>query len=85
MECRLHQPREPPQEPTLPEGIDYLLGSLREWRQTGAIAPIHIPNGWGKPFREHPIVTRLLKGIGNLKPEMIRYDITWDQRTLLWS
>ena len=36
-----------------------------------------------KPFGEHPMVTRLLRGIANLKPGLPRYDIIWDPEHLL--
>ena len=37
--------------------------------------------GW--PFEEHPLVSRLLKGVGNLKPSLLRYEEIWDPKRLL--
>ena len=37
----------------------------------------------GKPFGEHPLVGRLLRGVGNLKPSIPKYRAVWDPTQLL--
>ena len=44
-----------------------------------AISSIH-PWIEGKPVGQHPLVTRLMKGIANERPPKPRYTTTWDVR-----
>ena len=77
-----------PKNPTLKEGIDYLQGMFAGGAARNTINTVRsllstfVTIG-GRPFGEHPMVTRLLKGIGNLKPNAPKYEAVWDPRRLL--
>ena len=77
-----------PRRPSLQQGIDYLQALF-----TGGVARNSINTVrsmlstfvmvGGKPFEEHPLVSRLLKGISNLKPPAPKYSTIWDPKQLL--
>lgn len=74
--------------PTLNEGIAYLEKLFTEGAARTTINTVRsllsafVTIG-GKPFGEHPLVGRLLKGIGNLKPGIPKYESIWDPAQLL--
>lgn len=74
--------------PTLHEGIEYLEKLFTEGAAKTTINTVRsllsafVTIG-GKPFGEHPLVSRMLKGIGNLKPSIPKYESMWDPRQLL--
>ena len=75
-------------QPTLNEGIEYLEKLFTEGAARTTINTVRsllsafVTIG-GKPFGEHPLVGRLLKGIGNLKPGIPKYKTMWDPKQLL--
>lgn len=74
--------------PTLNEGIAYMEKLFTEGAARTTINTVRsllsafVTIG-GKPFGEHPLVGRLLKGIGNLKPGIPKYEAVWDPTQLL--
>ena len=60
------------------EGYQY--HSLNTYRST--IASIHVPID-GMSIGQHPMVTRLLKGVFHARPPLPRYSMMWDISTVL--
>uniref|UniRef100_A0A1X7UF04 Core-binding (CB) domain-containing protein n=1 Tax=Amphimedon queenslandica TaxID=400682 RepID=A0A1X7UF04_AMPQE len=61
-----------------PEGYQY--NSIGAYRS--AISSVHDKVD-GVPVGQHPLVTRLIKGIFNNRPPIPRYSSTWDVQTVL--
>ena len=60
------------------EGYQY--NSVNAYRS--AISSVHEKVD-GVPIGQHPLVTRLIKGIFNVRPPMPRYSSTWDVQVIL--
>lgn len=77
-----------PARPTVLEGINYLQelftgGAAHTTVNTARSLLSTFVTVGDRPFGEHPLVARLLKGISNLKPTGPRYDNIWDPKLLL--
>ena len=69
-------------QPTLRKGIEYLQKLFSEGVAKTTINTVKsmlstFVTVGGRPFGEHPLVSRLLNGVGNLKPSLPRYEEIW--------
>ena len=71
------------------EAANFLASSYKEGYQynsvnayRSAISSVH-DKADGVPVGQHPIITRLIKGIFNVRPPIPRYSSTWDVQLVL--
>ena len=75
------------------DGLDYLADLFLQGRpyrsinvHRSAISAYHIPMVVGNaivPVGKHPMVSRLMSGVHNLRPPIAKYSFTWDIETVL--
>ena len=75
------------------DGLDYLADLILQGRpyrsinvHRSAISAYHIPMVVGNaivPVGKHPMVSRLMSGVHNLRPPIAKYSFTWDIDTVL--
>ena len=80
-----------PIRPTIGQALNFLTKLFQDGATYSTIntsrsalsALLCVPNNVDRNFGSHPLVTKFMKGIYNLKPPVPRYSCTWDVNILL--